>query len=91
MTLLSKIQNNCRQATFLIEKKSLSRLTFRETVELRIHLYGCSFCGLFGQQSAVINTMVKELMRNSAQPNIKLDDNFKKELQERIERELNKL
>lgn len=89
MTLLSKIQYNCRQATFLIEKKSLARLTFRETVELRIHLYGCSFCRLFGKQSAVINDMVKELLRTS-KPNIKLDEDFKRELQDRIERELNK-
>lgn len=89
MTLLSKIQNNCRQATFLIEKKSLARLTFRETVELRIHLYGCSFCRLFGKQSAVINDMVKELLRTS-KANVKLDDIFKRELQDRIEKELNK-
>ena len=89
MTLLSKIQNNCRQATFLIEKKSVARLTIRETVELRIHLYGCSFCRLFGKQSAVINDMVKELLRTSNE-NVKLDDNFKRELQERIENELNK-
>jgi len=37
----------------------------------------------------VINGMVKELLRTS-KANVKLDDNFKQELQDRIEKELNK-
>jgi len=90
MSQLKKIIYNCKQATFLIEKKSITRLTFRETVELRIHLYGCSFCRLFNKQSKIINDMVSELFRNSTGSNIRLDDDFKKELQERIEEELKK-
>jgi len=68
----------------------LSKLCFRETIELRIHLYGCSFCKLYKRQSRIINDMVQELFHNSMQPNLKLKDDFKKELQERIERELSK-
>jgi len=90
MSHLKKIIYNCKQATYLIEKKSAQRLSFRETVELRIHLYGCSFCRLFSKQSAVINNMVKELFNSSAGSGIHLDDDFKKELQQRIEEELNK-
>ena len=90
MSNLKKIIYNCKQATFLIEKKSIKRLSFRETVELRIHLYGCSFCRLFSKQSKVINEMVQELFHNSMQSNIRLDDDFKKELQDRIEEELNR-
>jgi hypothetical protein len=90
MSNLKKIIYNCKQATFLIEKKSIKKLSFRETVELRIHLYGCSFCRLFSKQSKVINEMVQELFRDSMQSNIRLDDDFKKELQDRIEDELNK-
>ncbi|MDP9048250.1 MAG: hypothetical protein M3N14_08945 [Bacteroidota bacterium] len=90
MNHLNKILNNCKQATFLIEKKSLNRLSFRETIELRIHLYGCSFCKLYGKQSHTINNMVHQLFHSTTQSNIRLDDNFKKELQERIEAELNK-
>jgi len=89
MGYLRKIQYNCKQATFLIEKKMIRKLTFREMIELRIHLAGCSVCVLYGKQSRVINQMVQELFRNSMKPEIRLDDNFKKELQERIEEELN--
>lgn len=90
MSQLKKIMYNCKQATFLIEKKSVSRLSFREVIELRIHLYGCSFCRLYSEQSAVINQMVKELFRSTLQSGTRLDDDFKKELQQRIEEELNK-
>ncbi len=38
MSQLKKIQYNCKKATFLIEKKMLSRITFREHIELRIPL-----------------------------------------------------
>ena len=90
MTYLKKVIYNCKQATFLIEKKSISRLSFRETVELRIHLYGCLFCRIYDKQSQRINEMVQELFRSSMQAGFKLDDDFKKELQDRIEEELNK-
>lgn len=90
MSYLKKIIHNCKQATYLIEKKSIKRLSFREAIELRIHLFGCSFCRIFDKQSHVINNMVKELFKNAMQPNPRLDDTFKKELQDRIEEELNR-
>ncbi|WP_158989801.1 hypothetical protein [Mucilaginibacter sp. L196] len=90
MSQLKKIQYNCKKATFLIEKKMLSRITFREHIELRIHLMGCSVCRIYGKQSRIINDMVRQLFKSSMPGEVKLDDSFKKELQERIEIELNK-
>jgi hypothetical protein len=90
MTHLKKIIYNCKQATLLIEKRAIQRLSFREFIELRIHLYGCSFCRLYKKQSRVINEMVQELFHGSMKAGMRLNDDFKKELQERIEEELNK-
>ena len=90
MSNLKKIIYNCKQATFLIEKKAIEKLSFREAVQLRIHLLGCSFCRLYKKQSRVINEMVHELFRTSMHSGYKLHDDFKKELRERIEDELNK-
>ncbi len=90
MGYLKRIIYNCKQATFLIEKKALSSLSLRETIELRIHLFGCGFCRLYKKQSHAINDMVQTLFKSSMQSNIKLDDGFKRILQERIEEELNK-
>jgi len=90
MSYLKKIIYNCKQATFLIEKRQLGSISFKEAFELRIHLIGCSFCRIYKKQSRVINEMVQELFRSSMQNDPRLDEDFKKELQGRIEEELNK-
>lgn len=90
MNSLKGIIYNCRQATFLIEKKQIKKLTFRENVELRIHLMGCSVCRIFQKQSILINRMVKNLIHDSQNKDRKLDDDFKQNLQDKIEDELNK-
>ena len=90
MGYLKKIIYNCKQATFLIEKKAIQKLSLRETFELRVHLLGCSFCRLYKKQSRVINQMVHELFRSATHPELKLDEDFKKELQDKIEEELNR-
>jgi len=90
MNSLKGIIYNCRQATFLIEKKQIRKLTFRESVELRIHLTGCSVCRVFQKQSIMINRMVKNLIDDSQKNERKLDDAFKQDLQDKIEGELNK-
>ena len=46
-----KIANNCEKATFMIEKKKFSTLSFTENLELRIHLAGCEVCRIYQRQS----------------------------------------
>lgn len=88
MSYLKKVIYNCKQATFLIEKKSMGRISLKEYFELRLHLFGCSFCRIYKKQSRVINQMVQELFHSSMHKDYKLDETFKNELQERIENEL---
>jgi hypothetical protein len=90
MNELKKIQYNCRKATFLIEKRMIGKITFREAIELRIHLAGCSVCRLFEKQSVLINKMVQQLFAPINSTVVTLDDNYKKELHNRIEEEINK-
>jgi hypothetical protein len=87
---LKKIQYNCEKATFLIEKKLLSKITFREQVELRIHLAGCSVCRIYQKQTGKINELVRRMFHGAINADTHLDENFKKDLQNRIEEELNK-
>ena len=87
MNTLKKIVYNCRQATLLMEKREFVKLTFREVIELRIHLYRCHVCKLYGQQTRIINGMVQHIFKNQE---YRLDDGFKQELQDRIDQELNK-
>ncbi|MBS1528128.1 MAG: hypothetical protein JST19_20950 [Bacteroidetes bacterium] len=90
MEALKKITHNCKHATYLIEKKLIGRLTLREKIFLKIHLFGCGVCKLYQSQTQKINLMIKQLLHGSAARNARLDEDFKKALQERIEDELNK-
>ena len=87
---LKKIQYNCEKATFLIEKKLISKITFREQIELRIHLLGCSVCRIYQKQTGKISEMVRQLFHSTVNADTHLDESFKKDLQDRIEEELKK-
>jgi len=90
MEALKKITHNCKHATLLIEKKLVERLTLRERISLKIHLAGCDWCKLYQKQTARINEMIHRLFISRTSEYARLDDSFKKELQDRIEDELNK-
>ena len=88
MNEIKKIVYSCRQATLLIEKKQLTKLTIRERIELRLHLTGCSVCKLYQQQSLFINKQVKSLFRSGDNREKLLDELFKKDLQDQIDKKI---
>lgn len=90
MGVIKKIQYNCRHATYLIEKRQLRPLNIRERVFLVIHLSGCSVCRLFQRQSRMINRLVRGLFRVGGVEDRRLDEDVKREMQERINERLNK-
>ncbi len=88
---MKKVKNiiyTCKQATFLIEKKQITRLTIREKLELKLHLAGCSVCKLFQRQSIMINRQIKNHFHLPSREDHTLDDEYKKTLQEQIEEKL---
>jgi ribosomal protein S3AE len=87
---LKKITHNCHKATFLIEKKLIGHITLREEIELRIHLLGCGICRIYQQQTKKITGMIRQLFADTANSEKHLDDTFKRDLQGRIENELDK-
>ena len=89
MGLLSKITRNCNHATFLIEKKLIKPLSLREKIFLRIHLISCDACRLYREQTIKISQMIKNLFNESVSASVTLDDDVKKEMQDRIEEKLN--
>ena len=85
---IKKIQYDCRHATYLIEKRQHRTLTIREMIELAIHLSGCSVCRLFQQQSRWINRIVRGLFHSAEGQGKKLDDAYKRQLQDKINERL---
>jgi hypothetical protein len=90
-TDLEKIAYNCRQATFLIEKRQGEPLTAREKMELKIHLAGCYICRLYEQQSLLINDMVHRLFKSAGgTSDVKLDEQYKEQLKQQISKRISK-
>lgn len=88
--ITKEIAYNCKKATFLIEKKQAGAITFREKLELKLHLAGCSVCRIYQQQSIMINKMLKFFFIKPDEPEIKLDDKYKEQMQLHIEERLNR-
>jgi hypothetical protein len=89
MNKLKKIQHDCHKATFLIEKRTMARLTLREWAELNIHLAGCSVCRVYKKQSYLIGQMVHQLLYSNTRE-YKLGEKDKKVMEDRIEDALKK-
>jgi hypothetical protein len=89
MNKFKKIQYNCHKATFLIEKRSMKKLTLFEQLELRIHLAGCSVCRTYQKQSILIGQMVRQVLHGDTHQ-YRLDEQDKKVMEKRIEDELKK-
>lgn len=85
---MANMLDNCRKATFLIEKQQGEGITPKEQSELVYHLSICEMCRVFKKQSNVINEFVKKLS-GAEKSALKLDDEFKAQLQKKIDEKHN--
>ncbi len=81
---MADMVDNCRKATFLIEKQQAEGITSKEEAELEYHLNICEMCRVFEKQSTVINRFVKKLA-GVEKSELRLDDGFKEQLQKQID------
>ena len=87
MDTIEKVQNDCRRATFLIEKKQIHQITFLEEFQLKLHLAGCSICRTFQTQSVMINQMAKAIFKKPGKE-LQLDDQTKNQMRQKIREKL---
>ena len=52
---------SCKNATLLIEKKLATKLSVKERLRLKLHLFLCKACADYGIQSAWIDKVLKNL------------------------------
>lgn len=65
MKVLRLIWLSCEKATFLITKKEEGKLTFKESLQLKLHLGICDFCKRFNQQTKFFTGRSKQLHEHS--------------------------
>ena len=57
---------NCKDATNMISQKEERRLSFKQRIQLSIHLFICKVCDFFYKQNKVLTTSVPLIQKKSA-------------------------
>jgi hypothetical protein len=83
---MKKVMNylmlSCEKAAGLIDKKLISRLTWKEDIQLSMHTKMCDACSNYQKQSKIIDTAMESQIRSTDEAAISLLEN--KELKETI-------
>lgn len=59
LSAMAGMMLSCDEATFLISKERDTRLTFREKLNLRMHLLSCKICMRFEKEIRAIDRYLK--------------------------------
>ncbi len=89
MIVKNKIFVNCKEATLLTCKKQDGKVSFKERMQLLLHLLVCKVCALFYKQSTLLHQQLTHIHQTETLPvSIQMDEERKKSLQEIIEKEI---
>ena len=86
IALMTKMMLSCEEATFLISKKQHQKLTFKENLQLKMHLFSCYLCRRYEKEIAVLTQSFSK-MKSDAEaepPRIKLSEAQKQKLDETL-------
>ncbi|HET9056761.1 MAG TPA: hypothetical protein VFN30_07935 [Chitinophagaceae bacterium] len=85
MGYLKKILNNCNETSLLILKNKEEKLSFRQKLEMKFHIYFCKCCENFEKQSNQIDKSLKAYFESiNDRPAVKVSDDFKQRVKEKL-------
>jgi hypothetical protein len=84
MSWMKENKNDCKKATFLIEKQQETTLSFVEKTKLKLHLYGCSWCRIYEQQSEKMNSAIANLFHYPSAKAKVMEESYKNKLKNLI-------
>jgi hypothetical protein len=85
MGYINRILNNCDETCILSLRSKEERLSWRQKIEIKIHLRFCKCCQNFTKQSDMIDdTMIGYFEDMEQQPPIKASDDFKARLKAQL-------
>ncbi len=89
MNLLEALKMTCKDASYLHEKKKEGKLSFTETIGLRVHLLYCSLCRLFFKQLDTLGEYTHRFSQ-SDKTMTPLDSSTKERMKQSLAEELRK-
>ncbi len=90
MSLKRKIFISCKDATLLTCKKQENAISFKERIQLKIHLFICTVCALFYKQTNLIHEQFTKMNNESHSSSLHVDETIKINLQQIIDKEIEK-
>ena len=73
---------SCKKATEMVEKKTVTSLSFIEKLKLKMHLSMCDACKAYEKQSKIIDNFLHKNAHSHTEENIPVTANM--ELQKQI-------
>ncbi len=62
--LMYKIMLTCKQATFYSSIRSFKKLSFVQSIQLKLHLMMCKSCHEFDHQNKIIDQSLTDFIKN---------------------------
>ena len=59
---------SCKEATYFIDKKQGGKLTFKQKLDLKVHLLICSICKAYDKQSSAFSKLLRLKASDEAKP-----------------------
>lgn len=80
--LAAKILLTCKKAAELVERKQNKRISFKENIQLKLHLWICKACAVYEKQSKIIQNLLQKVVQKSSTE--KLSEESKKKILESL-------
>lgn len=58
--LMTKLLLSCDHASKIINERDFRPLTFKENIQLKLHLFVCETCRIYDNQSKIITAFIKK-------------------------------
>ena len=85
MSYLKKILNNCSETSLLALRAKEEKLSLKDKLVTRFHIYFCKCCQNFEKQSDVIDHSLKAFFKQMDSDNkVKASEEFKNRLKEKL-------
>ncbi len=83
MKYLQNLLHNCKEASLLAIKSKEEKISLRQKLEMRFHLYICKCCRNFQKQSVLIDEALKIYFEPQQSP-LKMPEDFKAKIKENL-------
>ncbi len=84
--LMSKLMLDCKQATYLVSINNFKKMSFSKKIQLKMHLWACSYCRNFKIHSHQIDISLHNQLFN---PSILAEENLSEAKKTEIETTVN--